>query len=279
MQQTVDLHTHSTYSDGSATPEEIIQKAVAIGLQAVALTDHNTVAGLPDFLKASRGKDILAVPGVEISTEYDGTELHIVGLFLEPEYFAQTTAFLNEMNLRKDQSNRDLIQALNQAGYDLDYDQIKGSHQGTVNRAVIAAELLKKGYISTIKEAFKGLLSEENGYYVPPKRLSSFEAISFLRSVHAIPVLAHPFLDLTEEELRVFLQKAKTCGLMAMETRYSTWDQKTTDTAIRIAEEFGLLQSGGSDYHGTNKIDIHLGTGKGSLAVPRALLDKLIKHK
>ena len=247
----------------------------------MALTDHNTVDGLSAFLEASEGKDILAIPGVEISTTYQGTELHIVGLFLEPEYFAQTTEFLNRMNDRKEESNRNLIFALNQEGYELNYDEIKGNRQdgGTVNRAVIAAELLKKGYISEIKEAFQGLLSEERGYYVPPERISSFEAISFLRSVGAIPVLAHPFLDLQEDALCGFLEQAIPLGLVAMETRYSTYSEETTEAAVRIAKEYGLLQSGGSDYHGENKKDIHLGSGRGLLAVPQDVLDDLMAYK
>ena len=169
---------------------------------------------------------------------------------------------------RKEESNRQLIESLSHAGYILCYDEITAMHQGNINRAVIAAELLKKGYISEIKEAFKGLLSEKNGYYQPPERIPSLEAIAFLHSIGAVPVLAHPFLNMQKEELTEFIQKAKPCGLAAMETRYATYSPEITILASGIAGEYNLLESGGSDYHGKNKPDIELGIGRGALTVP-----------
>lgn len=277
MPQFCDLHTHSTYSDGTCTPAEIISKAEALGLCAVALTDHNTVAGLPDFLAAARDCPIQAVPGVEISTEYGETELHIVGLFLKPETFDTVETYLSGFNRKKEESNRTLIQNLNRAGYLLDYDEICRSHpEGTVNRATIAAALLEKGYVGSVNEAFQGVLSKRSGYYIPPERLSAFDAISFLRSIGAVPVLAHPFLNLkTEEALRTFLQAAVPHGLAAMETMYPSFSPEVSDLARRIAREYGLKESGGSDFHGETKPHIQLGTGKGNLAVPAAFADIL----
>lgn len=275
MKKYCDLHTHSYFSDGTDSPKAILDKAAEACLCAVALTDHNTVAGLPEFLEAAKGKDILAIPGVEISTGYNGKELHIVGLFLDPKRYEEITGFLAVINQRKIESNRQLIRNLMRAGYSLDYDEITETHQGNINRAVIAAALLEKGYISEINEAFKGLLSAKNGLYIPPERIPSFEAIAFLKSVAAVPVLAHPFLNLQEDELTAFIPKAKRCGLMAMETHYSTYSPETTTAAIRISKHFDLYQSGGSDYHGTNKPDIHIGVGKGSLVVPDSFAAQL----
>ena len=268
MQKYCDLHTHSCFSDGTDSPSQILAKAAALGLFAVALTDHNTVSGLPEFLKAAQETNILAVPGVEISTGYNGKELHIVGLFLDPADFEHTTDFLSIINQRKDESNQMLIQNLRGAGYELRYEEIKEQHQGNINRAVIAAAMLERGYISEIKEAFKGLLSAKNGLYIPPERIPAFEAIAFLKSIGAVPVLAHPFLNLQKEKLIAFIQQAKPYGLAAMETRYSTYSPEITVTATEIANTYGLLASGGSDYHGTNKPDIGLGIGRGTLAVP-----------
>lgn len=270
-----DLHTHSRYSDGTAYPAQIVEEAVEAGLSAVALTDHNTVAGVPEFLERAKNTSVRAIAGVEISTGYLGKELHIVGLFLKPEDFDKITDFLSVINRRKEESNRNLIRRLNQAGYDLDYDRIRAENPGNVNRAVIAAAMLEKGYISEIKEAFKGLLSKISGYYVPPERISAFEAIEFLRSIHAVPVLAHPFLNLQEEELDTFLLRAKGCGLAAIETHYSTYSPETTAKAINMALKHGLFQSGGSDYHGSNKPDIRLGTGRGTLTVPYRFAEEL----
>ncbi len=281
MRDFCDLHTHSTFSDGTASPAEIIENALQLRLSAVALTDHNTVSGLPEFLSAAQKHNtqseisIEAIPGIEISTAYNGRELHIVGLFLQPKYFSTVTDFLSTINLQKEESNRHLVHSLNQAGYHLNYDEIVKHHKGSINRAVIASELAKKGYISSVKEAFKWLLNPVAGYYVPPKRLSSLEAISFLKSIHAAPILAHPFSDLTESELRAFLPEAKKAGLAAMETRYANYTKEITANAIKIAKEFNILESGGSDYHAKNKPDIFLGVGKGTLKVPYSFVQNL----
>lgn len=272
-----DLHTHSTFSDGTCTPAEILSQAAQIGLSAVALTDHNTVAGLPDFLAAAENGPVQAIPGVEVSAEYGKTELHIVGLFLPMDTWNTVTGFLAPFLQRKEASNAQLVRALQQAGYSLDYQAICQSHpDGTINRATIAAALLEKGYVGSIKEALQGLLSQRSGFYQPPRRPDALETIAFLRSIRAIPVLAHPFLNLkTEEDLRSFLKEAAVSGLAAMETLYPAFSPETTALARTIAREFHLAESGGSDFHGQTKPHIQLGTGKGNLAVPVSFVEKL----
>ena len=274
-----DLHTHSTFSDGTFTPSQIVAEGLRANLRSVALTDHNTVAGLPEFLEAARGTALEAIPGVEISTGYLGKEVHIVGLFLEQEKYAELEDFLVVINRRKEESNRALVASLHTAGYELSYAEIRERHQGNVNRAVIAAELLRKGYIREIKEAFRGVLSAKNGLYTPPERIPAFEAVRFLHSINAVPVLAHPFISLTEGELRAFLAEAREHVLAAMETRYSTYAPEVTAAARAIAQEFGLLESGGSDFHGENKPDIRLGSGTGDLMVPYGFVQKLSAWK
>lgn len=264
-----DLHTHSIYSDGTYTPNELIHSAIAIGLSAIALCDHNTIAGVDAFLKAAEGKNILAVPGIEFSTEYKGTELHILGLFIKPEHFDTVSKLVEEQDIRKEKSNIELVSALCEAGYTVDYTEIKEkTPKGHVNRAHIAEALTEKGYTSSVKEAFDTLLSPKNGYYNPPKRFSSLDIVSFIKSIGGVAVLAHPFLDLDENGLREFLTDAKPMGLDGMETNYSRFDKETTEKAIKIAKEFEILPSGGSDFHGTVKPDIALGTGTGDLVVP-----------
>ena len=270
-----DLHTHSTYSDGTFSPSQIVAEGLRKKLRAVALTDHNTVAGLPEFLKAAEGTGLKGIPGVEISTGYNNQEVHIVGLFLRQEHYGELGRFLDVINRRKEKSNRELVTALREARYALNYEEIRERHQGNVNRAVIAAELIEKGYLTDRKEAFRGILSAKNGLYRPPDRIPAFEAIHFLSSIHAVPVLAHPYLSLTEEALRTFLPEAKSSGLAAMETHYSTFTPQMTEAAQSLASEFGLLESGGSDFHGGNKPDIQLGSGKGDLAVPYSFVQSL----
>ena len=264
-----DLHNHSTYSDGTDTPAELVAIAEKIGLGAIALTDHNTVAGLPEFLAAAEGKHVRAIAGTEFSTDYKGTELHILGLFLRPEHYAPITDLLEDYRKRKEQSNLDLVDKLNAAGYQIDYEKIKSSTpKGQVNRALIAAELTRLGYTESVQDAFKKLLSPKCGYYIPPTRPSPFETIRFIKSMGAVAVLAHPFLNLEEQELWEFLTEAVPCGLDGMETLYSTYDEETTALAERMAAEFGILSSGGSDYHGGNKPHIQMGVGQGNLTIP-----------
>ena len=272
-----DLHTHSCFSDGTCTPAQIIEQAVAMNLSAVALTDHNTAAGLPDFLAAARGKSIDAIPGVEISTNYGDTELHIVGLFLPEASFAPLTAILEDFNRKKEESNQLLVQNLTKAGFPLDYNEICRNHPvGTVNRAVIAAALVQQDYVNSAKEAFQGLLSKKGGCYVPPERLEALEAIRLLRKLDAVPVLAHPLLNLkTEAALRAFLEEAVPAGLVGMETLYPSFTPEETVLARSLAAEYSLKESGGSDFHGDVKPHIRLGTGKGDLAVPAEFAKKL----
>lgn len=271
-----DLHTHSVYSDGTYTPSEIIEAAEAAELASVALCDHNTVSGAREFLECAKGKSVNAIAGIEISTDYGETELHIVGLFIDPMHFSRVEEYVSVLVKNKEESNKRLIGKLREGGYDIDFDEIKAkTPNGRFNRAHIASELTAKGYTKSVSDAFATLLSRESRFYVPNKRIPTFEAIEFLKSINAVAVIAHPFLDLTEEELDVFLPLAKAHGLDAMEVYYSTYDSETTEKAIALSEKHGLLKSGGSDFHGTRKPDISLGIGRGALCVPNTVCETL----
>ena len=279
MMKTCDLHTHSVFSDGTYTPSEIIDGAILLGLSTVALTDHNTVDGLSEFVEYAKDKDIEAIAGAEFSVDYNGRELHLLGLFIPESGFSKVTELMKEGNERKEQSNIDLVNALNNVGFDLDYNEIKkATPNGKVNRAHIAAALTEKGYTESIKQAFKELLSPSVGYYKEPRRPTVWEMIDFILEIGAIPVLAHPFLNLSSAELEVFLPAAKARGLVGMECYYSTYTPGEVELSITIAKRFDLKLSGGSDFHGLNKPDIKLGTGRGDLKVPYALVGELVKN-
>lgn len=276
MEQACDLHTHSVFSDGTYTPAQLLEEAERRNLGAIALTDHNTAAGLPDFLKAAQGRRVEAIPGVEFSTDHEGTELHILALYLKPSCFSQVTDLMQQYHRRKEQSNIDLVERLNKAGYRIDYEKIKnGTPEGQVNRALIASELTHLGYTASNKEAFEKLLRPSCGYYVPPQRFIPREMLGIIRDLGAVSVLAHPYLNLSEAELHRFLTMAKPWGLQGMEVRYSTYDEATTEAAVAMAEEFDLLFSGGSDFHGGNKPDIQLGIGRGNLFIPTKWANKI----
>ncbi len=274
-----DLHTHSNRSDGTLTPTELAAAAKEARLSAIALTDHNTVAGLPDFIKACEELYIEAVPGVEISTEYEGVELHILGLYIPENAFDQVENYVAQYNIRKEQSNRDLVARLNDAGYHIDYDEIvSGTPDGHINRAHIAKELWARGYVDSVKAAFSSLLKEGKGFYIPPERIGALDAVTFLKSIGAVPVWAHPFLQMDEDGARRFLADAVPLGLVGMETRYSLYDADTEAAADRLVKEFNILPGGGSDFHGEVKPDIKLGVGKGNLQISLPVARDLRRH-
>ena len=270
-----DLHTHSVFSDGTYTPGEIIAEAKRLGL-IVALTDHNTAAGLPEFMDAAQKLGVTAVPGVEFSTEYNGKELHLLGLFVLPEHYAAVEHMVKEQHVLKEISNMELVERLNQAGYLIDYAKVKRRNpNGNANRAHMAAELLDQGYVSSIREAFDTILSDNGGFYVPPSRLQLIDVIKELRRIGVLPILAHPLQELTEPELRDLLPNAIEAGLAGMETMHSSYTPETIALAEKIAAEFNLLSSGGSDFHGSVKPGISLGTGRGWLCIPSKIYSNL----
>lgn len=271
-----DLHTHSDCSDGSLSPSQLVQAAVRCGLAAVALTDHNTVRGLRAFTDAGKAAHFPAVPGCEFTTEYEKTKLHIVGLFLPENKWDEIDAMLADMRDSKRRMNDRMLSLLQKDGYAVTRAEAEAlSDAEEFNRAHVALLLCRKGYVPDVKEAFRTLLREGGKYYTPSERLHTTDVIRYLHGIGAVSVLAHPFLNMDEAHLRDFLPKGIEAGLCAMETRYSAFDAQTTRTAETIAAEFGLLQSGGSDYHGDAKPDIRLGSGKGSLCVPFAFYEKL----
>lgn len=264
-----DLHTHSVFSDGTYTPTELIDGAIKAGISAIALTDHNTVDGLPDFVHAASEKNIDIVLGSEFSVDYNGKELHLLGIFIKPQYFSKVSDLMREIMLHKEQSNVNLIESLRHAGIILDYDEIKrATPNGKINRAHIATAMMQKGYTASVAEGFETYLSKTAGYYKEPKFISVWEMIDFIKSISAVSVLAHPFLNLSAEELKCFLPKAKKCGLVGMECFYSLYNDSTTKLSLNLADELDLLKSGGSDFHGSRKPDIKLGIGKGNLQIP-----------
>jgi len=263
-----DLHTHSNYSDGTLSPGQLVKKGIDAGLSAMALTDHNTVDGLPEFLEAAKGSGMLAIPGVELSTQYAETELHMIALFVKPQHYGAIRALTEDFRIRKEESNMLLAENLNKAGFALDYHAIRSAASGYVNRAHFAAEMTRRGYTQSVKQAFETYLAPGKGFYEPPRRPDSVETVGFIKSLGCAAVLAHPYLNLSAQEVEEFLPMAVAAGLDAMETMYPRYDDATTAIAKKTAARFGILESGGSDFHGENKPDIFLGTGTGSLGVP-----------
>ncbi len=275
--KTCDLHTHSSFSDGSLSPTQLVRLAEESGLSAIALTDHNTSKGLSEFMEAGKNSSVITVPGCEFSTDYRGNELHIVGLFLGEETWPEIEDYVELMHIAKRHSNRKLIEALRRDGYDVTYEEAAAlTDAEEFNRAHVARVLAAKGQVKSVKDAFENLLKDGAGYYTPPKRISAVTTVKFIKSYGGVAVLAHPFLNLDLDGLLAFLPEAKEAGLDAIETIYTEFDEETTSRAVSLAERFGLKQSGGSDFHGAAKPDIFLGRGYGAMSVPFEFYEKLV---
>lgn len=271
-----DLHTHSIHSDGSETPAGLVAEAKRLGL-ILALTDHNTVSGLPDFMREAAEQGVTAVGGTELSCGYEELEFHLVGLFIQPQYYDKVERLAKEFHVLKEISNVEMVERLNEAGYHIRYADVKKRNaSGNANRAHVAAELLEKGYVSSVAEAFETLLADRHGFYIQPERLQLTDAIRFLRGIRAVPVLAHPLQDTDEGRLRKILPTLIEAGLLGLETMHSSYSKEDIATAKALAEEFGLLESGGSDFHGTVKPTVRLGTGKGNLSISETVYEALL---
>ena len=214
MLKLCDLHTHSSFSDGSLSPAGLVQLAEETGLAAMALTDHNTAKGLPELMEAGKTSSVITVPGCEFSTDYGKTELHIVGLFFPPETWESIDRYVQPMREAKKESNHSLIRNLRAKGLDISFQEVADiTHSSSFNRAHVALVLVRKGIAANINDAFKRFLSEKTGNYVSFGRIDAFETIRFIRKCGAAPVLAHPFLNLDLNRLEAFLPAAKECGL------------------------------------------------------------------
>lgn len=244
----------------------------------IALTDHNTVSGLHDFLEEAEKSGVIAVGGTELSCNHDEREFHLLGLFVAPEHYESVEALVSKFYILKQKSVVDLIERLNAAGYKVDYaSAYKRTINGNVNRAHIAAELLEEGYVSSVTEAFETVLSKEGGFYVQPERLELIDAIRFLRSIKALPILAHPLKEISADQLCDMLPALKEAGLLGIETMHSSYSDEDIAISKEIASKYSLLQSGGSDYHGAAKPDVCLGTGKGNLDIQDTLYYDLLR--
>ncbi len=271
-----DMHIHSNCSDGSFSPEELIDEANENGIKAIALCDHNTVSGLTRFVNAAKNSGVIAVPGVEITSTYKGEEVHMLGLFLKEGQYPKISEYLEQINARKTENNKVLAKRLNEGGFAISYDAVLNIAGGAIpNRVHFAKALLAKGYVSSLSEAFETILAEGGEFYKPAEKLNTLEVICFLSSIDAVPVLAHPFLNFSHAGLREFLPKAKKCGLAGMEIIYPLFSKEETALAESLAKEYGLIPSGGSDFHGINKPDIKMGRGKDNIIVPFSFYENL----
>lgn len=272
----VDLHVHSTASDGTFSPTELVKAAAKAGLAAFALTDHDTVRGVDEAIMAASNLNLEVIPGVEISTRYKDKEIHIVGLFLDHHNDALLKGLGNEIEIRN-RRNDMLIEKFNEHGFPVTMDEmIKMFPDSVITRAHFASFMVKKGYVKTTLDAFNRYLGEGMPLYVPRDKKSPEEAINLITSAGGVAVLAHPLLyHLTMGELKELCILLKSYGLTGIESMYSTYKGFDEISVKNLAKEVGLLESGGSDFHGANKPHIKIGSGMGTLRINYEYMEKL----
>lgn len=275
-EKTVDLHVHSTYSDGTYTPKELVDYALEKGLQAFALTDHDTTAGLREAMEYAGTKGIQVVPGIEFSTEYESRDIHILGLYIDyekKEFKEQVQAFIDSRTMR----NRKMCAALQEAGIDITYEGLlEAFPDSTITRAHYARYLLDHGYVKSMPEAFDRYVGDHSPYYVPREKVTPAQAVKLILTADGIPILAHPILyHMSRERLEKLVVTLKEAGLIGIEAVYSTYTAAEEREMRSLAARHNLLISGGSDFHGSNKAGLDLATGYGKLYIPSSILEEL----
>lgn len=279
----IDLHVHSNCSDGTLTPEELVLKGIRNDLVAFALTDHDTIEGVERAIRKADELDnhIQVIPGVELSCQYEvsserNVEIHILGYRID--YQNETlVAKLRQVAEERDNRNRKMCENLHNAGYPISYEELTQKFGNKIiTRAHFAKLLLKNGGVPSMDYAFKTCLAIDSPYFVNREYLTPEGAVKLIQNAGGIPVLAHPLLyKMSVSEIRTMLSKLKSYGIRGIEALYSR-NHGTDEAFVRkLADEYGLFITGGSDFHGDNKPDIEMGTGTGNLRVPVMLLENL----
>jgi hypothetical protein len=272
----IDLHSHSIFSDGTNTPEELVALAEQGGLSALALTDHDTTDGLPRFMAAAAGTSVQAVSGIELSAEFGETTLHILGYLFDPasDALQSALAWVREGRMER---NAQILEKLNRLGYNLTYDDIrKHSSDDLIGRPHFAAALMEKGHFKRKDKIFQQLLGKGKAAYVDRRRLSPEACVELICKAGGIAVIAHPGqMKLTSRALRRLVKKLKEHGLGGLEVWHPTQQEYQSASYLRICEDFDLAATGGSDFHGKLTPDLTLGRGFGNLDVSDHILEQL----
>lgn len=276
----IDLHVHSNASDGTYLPSELTEYAIEKGLYAFALTDHDTIAGIEEAKNKANGK-VIVIPGIEISADFHGTDLHILGLCVD----YKNENFLNKVEKFKRlryERNLKMIEKMNECGFPLTKEILFSRYgsDASITRAHFARYLLDEGFVKTKDEAFKKYLCKGGPCYVSRVLMTPKEAIESILEAGGYPVLAHPLLyKFDHDRLMGVISYLKELGLMGLEAIYSLNSVEDDNFLKKTAKRYGLFITGGSDFHGSNKPDIDLGVGKGNLYIPKELLDSMERKK
>lgn len=270
----IDLHTHSTASDGTLTPVELVELAYETGLSAIALTDHDTVAGIEEAISCNLPIEV--IPGIELSAGYGNGDIHILGLYID-----HTSDLLKKMaqNMVEEREwrNYEMCKRLREAGIDITVEKLRdGNKDMVLTRGHFSRYLIDHGYAKDKPEAFSRYLGVDTPYFVKRRYLSPEECIKLILDCGGTPVLAHPIIyNLPATELEELVARLKKAGLAGIEAIYSTYTNQDEEIVRSLAHRHSLLLTGGSDFHGANKPEIAIGSGVGNLKIPYSLLEKI----
>ncbi len=243
----VDLHTHTTASDGTLSPRELVRLAAERGLRALGITDHDSVAGIPEARAAAAEYGIVLVPGIELGTAVERGEVHVLGYFVDPADGALQAHLRTLVDVRRERAVR-LVEQLRALGLPVSLDELEAlAGGGTITRAHAARLLVAKGLVATIDEVFDRYLGRNRPAYVPRTYPSPRQAVEIVLAAGGVPVLAHP---LSVDDLESTLHDLVSAGLAGLEAWYGEYAPETQRELVALAERLGLIPTGGSDYHG-----------------------------
>lgn len=272
----VDLHTHTTESDGTFTPQELILEAKRVGLSAIAITDHDSVSGIKKAAPIAAAQGIELIPGIELSTDYNGKEVHVVGLFVdtENEYFLQK---LKEFREKRENRNALIIEKLQNEGFDITMEALTAENPDCViTRGNIARFLYEHRMIPSIQTAFEKYIGDNCKCYVNRFKITPMEGVRLIKEAGGTAILAHPLLyHMSDSTLQKMVDEMKEAGLDGIEAIYCTYTSGEEHQMKDFAQKNHLLISGGSDFHGNTKPNLNLGTGYGKLYIPYDVLQNI----
>ena len=270
----IDLHVHTTASDSTASPAEAVRLAKEAGLSAIAITDHDTVSGYAEAAEAGEKYGVEVVPGIEISTKY-GRAVHILGYYIDPDS-DKLAPVLEWVVHDRDERNRKMAELMAADGLPVSYEEMHRRFGAVIGRPHFAEVLVELGLAKDVRDAFDRYVEKGQKYYLPRNFLSIERSIEIICQAGGVAVLAHPFqYKLDDAGLRELIEHCMESGLRGMECRYSGYSREQCKYLGHLAEEYGLIKTGGSDFHGEVKKHISLGIGTGSLEVPYKYLEKL----
>ncbi len=272
----IDLHTHSTFSDGSLTPTDLVRHATNSHISVMALTDHDTTDGLTEAIDATQGYPIELIPGIEVSAQFQGREVHLLGYFIDrlsPRF--QTR--LAHLRMTREERIEAMVAKLQTIGLDISLEEVQQvAGTGAIGRPHIAQSLLQKGYVRGIREAFERFLGSRGKAYIPRVIPSAATAMNWIKEAGGISILAHPnWQGYPEAEIHKACEDLIDQGLEGLEVFYGSFSPRQISKNLQLAKRYNLLVTGGSDFHGSFKPDIAIGTGNTSIKVPQTVLEPL----